>query len=126
MKFLPFAAALMLAACASTTTAPPVPSAEALLGSWKVDLRPTPAAPGYYKTFVVTNVEDRSFAGTFYDTPFEAGRLNTDWGALRFAFVTEDRSGAYHHAGVLRDGKIEGTTHSIGRARLSYWSAVRP
>ncbi|MBC7603294.1 MAG: hypothetical protein H7255_11635 [Ramlibacter sp.] len=116
---------LALSACASAPAAPASVSPVSLEGTWKVDLRPVPGAADYYKSLVVTDVKDKTFSGTFYGTPLRDGTLNTDWGAVRFAFVTEDLSGAYNHAGVLRDGKLEGTSHSLGRKRLSYWSAVR-
>ncbi len=94
-----------------------------LVGTWRVDLRPTPGAPAYFQSFVVRSVEGGSFQGTFYGSEIKNGRINTDWGAVRFAFTTEDVSGIYHHTGVLRDGALEGTSHSLGRRFLAYWSA---
>ena len=38
--------------------------------------------------------------------------------------MTEDGSGLYHHTAVLRDGRLIGTTHSIGRDFLARWTAV--
>ncbi len=96
---------------------------DALLGEWTVDLRPTPNAAAYEVEFEVTSIEGRAFTGTFYGSEIEEGRINTDWGPLRFGFVTRDGSGVYYTAGVLKDGKLEGTTHSLGRDFLSYWTA---
>ncbi len=94
-----------------------------LVGSWRVDLRPRPDAPAYFQSFVVRSVEGSTFQGTFYGSELKNGRINTDWGAVRFAFTTEDVSGIYHHSGVLRDGAMEGTSHSLGRQFLAVWSA---
>lgn len=97
-----------------------------LLGTWKVDLRPSPESLPYFQEFVVTRVlDDKSFEGTFYGAPVTQARINTDWGAVRIAFVTTDGSGAYHHSAVLEDGRLEGLTNSTGRGFLSYWSAVK-
>ncbi len=104
---------------------PKVASAKSLLGSWKIDLRPTPDSEPYYKEFVIDSVEGKTFKGTFYGTPIESGYLNKDWGTVKFAFVTRDGSGLYNHSGTLKDGKLEGLSHSIGREFLSVWSGVR-
>lgn len=109
----------------AATQASEVVDGASLVGTWKVDLRPTPDSEAYYQEFVVESVEGRSFSGTFYGTAIEDARLNTDWGAVRFAFVTRDNSGAYHHSGVLRGDRLEGLTHSLGRDFLAVWSAVR-
>ena len=57
-------------------TTPPVtssPEPGQLVGVWKVDLRPDPAAEGYYQEFVVTAVQGKSFSGTFYGAPISQG-----------------------------------------------------
>ncbi|HEV2735474.1 MAG TPA: hypothetical protein VGV85_11590 [Longimicrobiaceae bacterium] len=94
-----------------------------LVGTWRVDLRPKPDAPAYFQSFVVRSVEGSTFQGTFYGSELQNGSINTDWGAVRFAFTTRDGSGVYHHTGVLRDGALEGTSHSLGRRFLAVWSA---
>jgi hypothetical protein len=109
----------------STSHPPAAPQASALVGTWKVDLRPTPEAEPYFQEFVVTGIEGHTFAGTFYGSPISQGRFNTDWGAVRIAFVTEDASGPYNHSAVLVGGRLEGLTNSTGRDFLSYWSATR-
>ena len=109
-------------------TTPPVtssPEPGQLVGVWKVDLRPDPAAAGYYQEFVVTAVQGKSFSGTFYGAPISQARINTDWGAVRIAFVTADGSGDYNHSAVLAGDKLEGLTNSTGRDFLSYWSATK-
>ncbi len=96
-----------------------------LEGAWTVDLRPTPDAEPYDQEFIVTEAGAGRIRGTFYGTPIEQGNVNPDWGALHFAFVTEDGSGVYHTTGVLRGERLEGTTHSLGRGFLSVWTATR-
>ncbi len=111
---------------ASASKAPkPVIAGDLLLGTWKVDLRPTPNAEPYFKEFVVTTVQDGSFDGTFYGAPVMEGRINTDWGKLRIAFVTADGSGPYYHSAVLEGERLEGLSNSTGRGFLAYWSAVK-
>jgi hypothetical protein len=122
-------ALLLLLAVSACTTVPQsavTVNANDLIGTWKVDLRPTPSAPPYFKEFVVTAVQGKTFTGNFYGTEITQGRLNTDWGAVRFSFVTADNSGPYNHSGVLKAGKIEGLTNSTGREFLAYWTADKP
>ena len=114
-----------LGGCAVVDSTPDVADADTLLGTWKVDLRPTPDADPYYQEFVVTSVEANTFTGTFYGTQISQGRINTDWGKLRIAFVTADGSGAYNHSAVLQGSTLEGLSNSTGRDFLSYWSAVK-
>lgn len=99
--------------------------AQSLVGTWQVDLRPTPDAPSYFQELVITQAQARSFAGTFYGTPVTQARVNTDWGKVRIAFVTEDGSGPYHHSAVLSGLRLDGLSNSTGRDFLAYWSAVK-
>lgn len=96
-----------------------------LVGTWKVDLRPTPDAPEYFQKFEVRAVAGDSLVGTFYYSDVANGRINTAWGKVRFAFVTSDGSGKYNTSGTYEDGKLEGMTHATGRGFLSYWTATR-
>ena len=118
---------VLLAACllSLAAAAGPAPDPNALVGTWRVDLRPTPDAEPYYQEFVVSSVDGDTFAGSFYGTAIEHGRVNTDWGAVHFAFVTADGSGAYNSTGVLADGILRGSTHSLGRGFLAVWTADR-
>lgn len=101
------------------------PDAAGLVGTWSVDLRPTPDADPYFQEFVVSEVDGNTFQGTFYGTALENGRINRDWGDLRFAFTTDDGSGAYHTSGTLVGDELTGTTHALGREFLSVWTATR-
>ena len=101
------------------------PNADALVGTWSVDLRPTPEADPYFQPFVVRSVDGNSFEGNFYGSEIANARLNGDWGALHFAFTTEDDSGVYHTSGFIDGDGLRGTTHSLGRDFLAVWSAKR-
>jgi hypothetical protein len=101
------------------------PNVQELIGVWKVDLRPTPDAEPYYQEFVVSKIDSNTFEGTFYGTELRHGRINTDWDGVHFAFVTNDGSGDYNTSGVLAGDSLRGTTHSLGRAFLSVWTAKR-
>lgn len=114
----------VLAACATTETAI-APAATDLVGTWQVDLRPSPGSPPYLQEFVVTGVQGKAFTGTFYGAPITQARINTEWGAIRIAFVTTDGSGPYNHSAVLSGARLEGLTNSTGRDFLAYWSATR-
>jgi hypothetical protein len=118
---------LLLAGCATASkdVRPPVDATE-LVGTWKVDLRPTPGAPPYFQDLVVSSVQGKTFTGTFYGAPVEQARINTDWGAVRIAFVTSDASGPYNHSATLVGTRLEGLTNSTGRDFLSFWTATRP
>lgn len=103
-----------------------VPSGvDAFIGTWKVDLRPTPDAEPYLQDFIVSSTDGNTFTAVFYGTEVSDGRLNTDWGSLRFAFVTNDGSVDYYSSGVLDGDVLRGTTHSPGRGLLAVWTATR-
>ena len=107
----------------NTTTETPDPNQ--LIGSWEVDLRPKPGAEPYFQEFIVSEINGKTFSGTFYGTPVTQGRINKDWGAVRIAFVTADQSGPYNHSAILSGDKLEGLSNSTGRDFLSYWSAQK-
>ncbi len=125
MKLLPLSAGLLLCVALAAWHGPPRSDASDLVGTWQVDLRPAPDAAPYDKTFVVTSVDGDSLQGMFYDTPITHGRINTDWGAVHFAFTTSDGSGTYHHAGRLDGERMEGLSHSLGRGFVLPWRARR-
>ena len=114
-----------LGACTAVGPSAATVDEDFLVGTWKVDLRPLPDAEPYFQEFTITSVQDGSFNGVFYGAPITQGRINTDWGKLRIAFVTADGSGPYHHSAVLEGAELEGLTNSTGREFLAYWSAVK-
>ena len=112
-----------LGVCASADDG--TPTSAALVGTWRIDLRPTPDADAYFQEFVISEVDGTSFQGTFYGSEVTQGRINADWGAIHFAFVTSDGSGQYNTSGVFDGRTIRGTTHSLGRGFISVWSGER-
>lgn len=95
-----------------------------LVGAWRIDLRPTPDAAPRLQDFVVTAVDGDVITGTFYGSPVEMSQVNTDWGGVRFAFVTEDARARYVTVGRLAGGVLEGTTYSSERGLLQPWRSV--
>ena len=103
-----------------------VAAAEDLLGEWQVDLRLTPEAPAHLHSLVVESVANDGLQGSFYGAEIESGRINTDWSTVQCTFITKDESGNNYTSAKLVDGRLEGTTHSPARDRLSVWTARRP
>ncbi len=99
--------------------------ASELEGTWLIDLRPEPNAAPYIQRMVITSTKGNKLQGTFYDSKIMNGKINTSWGKVVFAFTTRDGSGDYHTVGTLENGKLTGTTHSIGRGFVSPWTGER-
>lgn len=117
---------LLAVLCSACALAPhEVVEPAALLGTWSVDLRPTPDAEPYFQELVISKADARTFAGTFYGAPVTQARVNADWGTLRIAFVTSDGSGEYHHSAVLERGALLGMSNSTGRDFLARWRAEK-
>ena len=107
---------------------PTAPPPETLVGTWTVDLRPTPDAPAYLKKLIITAVADGKLEGNFYDgSPLQFGRLNrAATPMLCFAFSTDPGEGAYFTSGRLVSAdRLEGMTLSTTRGFLLPWTAVR-
>jgi hypothetical protein len=99
-----------------------------LIGTWTVDLRPTPDAEPYLKKLVITAVSNGRIEGHFYDgSPLQAGRINTTaTPQLLFAFLTDPGEGAYQSSGrQVGPNRLEGMTLSTTRGFLLPWVAVR-
>lgn len=104
----------------------PKPDAGKIVGVWKVDLRPRPDAPASYTQFEIKTVEDKTLTGTFYNSEIRNGQIDIEWGAVYFAFTTQDSSGgAYNTTGKLVGDRLEGTTHAVDRKFLRVWTAER-
>lgn len=96
-----------------------------LVGSWQVDLRPSPDAPAYYQELVISSANDGTLSGVFYGSGLQFGRVNTDWDGIHFAFVTIDQSSRYVTTGRLVGDRLEGVTYSPDRDLLQPWNAER-
>lgn len=104
----------------------PLPDTAALIGTWSVDLRPTPDAEPYLIDLVINEIADDSFTGTFYNgSTITSSRVTNNFGVVRFVFVTEDGSGLYHTSGEIFGDTITGMTHSIGRDFVMPWRGER-
>ncbi|MBO6576636.1 MAG: hypothetical protein JJ896_13490 [Rhodothermales bacterium] len=105
----------------------PAPDAQDLVGTWQVDLRPTPDSGPYYQPFVVRAVEGDVINGTFYGSAVQLSQVNTSWGDVQIAFVTTDGS-AQRYVTMARlgdDGVLRGSTYSPDRDLLQPWTAER-
>ena len=91
-------------------------------GEWVIDLRPTPESEGYYKSFVVDSINEKSFSGSFYGSPIEDALLNNDWENISFAFTTHDNTYAYYHSGYVKDGRVYGISYCPGRGFTLPWN----
>ena len=96
-----------------------------LVGTWKVDLRPTPDAPAYFQTLEIKKIEGDTFSGTFYGSEIKNGRINQAWDFIYIAFTSSDNSGLYSHFAKLAGTRFEGATHSLGRNFLLPWRAEK-
>lgn len=97
------------------------PVADSALGTWLIDLRPTPDSEPYLKEFKFTNIYGKQFDGEFYGYPFQGGFLNTDWDKICFAFTTADQSGTYFHSGYIEGNKVVGISLNENRKLLISW-----
>jgi teichoic acid D-alanine hydrolase len=127
-----FASQLIRVATGQTSTVPRAAAAptvatnaSALVGTWQLDLRPDPSSAPYLKDFIVAPTTSKEFAGEFYGTKFDGGRMNTDWERIYFAFSTHDQSNTYFHSGSVDGDNISGISYSPERKFTSHWTGVR-
>jgi len=99
--------------------------ADSVLGTWIIDLRPTPASEPYLKDFKFTKIDGKQFDGEFYGYPFTNGFLNLDWDKIYFAFTTADQSGTYFHSGYIEGNKVYGITLNENRKFVLPWKGER-
>lgn len=98
---------------------------DSIVGTFIIDLRPTPASEPYLKPFKFTKIEGKRFDGEFYGYPFSGGFLNTDWNKIYFAFTTADQSGTYYHSGYIEGNKVFGITLNEARGFVLPWKGER-
>lgn len=98
---------------------------QSIVGTWKVDLRPTPDAAPYYETFEIKSIKNKTINGSFYYSNITQSNINTSWGTVYGAFQTSDASTTYYTTFKLVNGKLEGTTHAPNRDFLTVWTAER-
>lgn len=101
------------------------PVADSALGTWVIDLRPTPESPAYLKEFKFTKISGKLFDGEFYGYPFSGGFLNLDWDKIYFAFTTQDQSSTYFHSGYIEGDTVHGITLNESRQFVLPWKGVK-
>jgi hypothetical protein len=101
------------------------PNANDLLGTWVIDLRPTPTSDSYLKNFKIIKIDSTRFDGEFYGYPFTGGFLNINWDKVYFGFTTQDQSGTYFHTGYIEGNQLFGTTLNESREFLLPWKGDR-
>ena len=106
---------------ANTTPAPE----SYLQGEWVIDLRPSPEAAPYLKEMKIIFNDGKRFAGSFYDTPFENGVINTTGGETYFAFSTKDGRATYFTSGKIENGELKGLTYCDNRDFVMPWTGKR-
>jgi hypothetical protein len=107
------------------TAAAKKPDANDALGTWTIDLRPTPESAAYIKEFKFTKIDGKKFDGEFYGYPFEGGLFNTDWDKIYFAFTTTDQSGTYYHSGYIEGNKVYGMSLNENRKLMLPWKGEK-
>ncbi|MBT8270103.1 MAG: hypothetical protein KJN59_12850 [Bacteroidia bacterium] len=96
-----------------------------LIGSWTIDLRPSPDAEGYYQSFEITSIQEKKLEGSFYGSPISEGLINTEWDDIYFAFSTSDNTYTYYHSGYLKNGRLYGISYCPGRAFTAPWNGIK-
>ena len=98
-----------------------------LVGSWKLDMSPQDNTDSNFAMMNITKVEGNTFEGEFYreGVKITNAQINTQLGVVYGALVSGDNSGTYNTTFVYKNGKLEGTTHSIDKKFLSVWTATK-
>ncbi|WP_375586075.1 hypothetical protein [Cyclobacterium xiamenense] len=97
-----------------------------ILGTWEVDLRPSPDSEPFIQYLVITEISGTSLKGTFYESSLEDGLVNEKFDSVFLAFTTNDQSSTYYHFIKLIDGnRIEGLTYSRNRNLIQPWKGRR-
>ena len=98
---------------------------EVLKGKWKLDLSPENPDDDNFTELSIKDISPLGVKGEFYYTKMREGRVNISFEGVYFAFVTNDGSGDYNSVGIFKDGKLSGSTHSLGRDFLSVWTGEK-
>ncbi|MEM8891239.1 MAG: hypothetical protein AAGD28_24890 [Bacteroidota bacterium] len=96
-----------------------------LEGTWKLDLSPENPDDDNFTELVIKEISPLGVKGSFYYSKVREGRVNLNFDAVYFAFVTDDGSGDYNTTAIFKEGKLMGTTHSLGRDFLSVWTGEK-
>jgi len=96
-----------------------------LIGNWKIDLRPTPEAEGYFQPFEVKSIDGNTFNGTFYGSEIKNALINKNWPKIYFAFSTSDQSNEYYHSGYLENDRLYGITYCPSREFTAPWTGTK-
>lgn len=96
-----------------------------IVGNYVIDLRPSPDSEAYQQNFIVFDVDDKSFKGSFYGTEIRDGLINRKFENTYLAFTTEDRSNTYYHFVKILNNRIEGLTYSSDRALIQPWTGLK-
>lgn len=97
-----------------------------ILGTWEVDLRPSPDSEPFIQYLVITEISGTSLKGTFYESSLEDVLVNEKFDTVFLAFTTNDQSSIYYHFIKLIDGNtIEGLTYSRNRNLIQPWKGRR-
>lgn len=94
-----------------------------LIGIWKLDMTPENENDSNYAMMKIDEIDTNLVEGTFYreGVLIQEGRTNIQTGKVYVALVSGDNSGEYNSSFYLENGKIYGTTHSLGKDFLAVW-----
>lgn len=123
IKTLLFACLLLpLTACAQNSEL-----THELIGTWTLDMSPQDTTDSNFAMMRIDKIDGSGFSGTFYreGVELQSGQLNTQRGIVYGALVSGDNSGTYNTSFYLKDGKLYGSTHALGRNFLSVWIATK-
>ncbi len=97
-----------------------------LIGTWEIDLRPTPDAEPYIQYLVINEISETSLKGTFYGSSLKDALVNKKFDNIFLAFSTKDQSSTYYHfIKLIDDNKIEGLTYCNDRNLIQPWKGQK-
>lgn len=97
-----------------------------LIGTWEIDLRPTPDSEPYIQYLVINDISGTSLKGTFYGSSIKDGLVNKKFDNIFIAFTTKDQSSTYYHfIKRIDDNNIEGLTYCNDRNLIQPWKGKK-